>query len=531
MVTNAKKIFTGDDARVRLLDGIGKMAGAVKSTLGPMGRTVLIESDVHTRGLVVTKDGVTVAKSVVLSEPVEDLAVRIMREASERTAALAGDGTTTAIVLAEALVRSGMEMMGVGDNRVQILRDVVDMGRVVVEELRGMSRAVRVEDVEMLRHVATISANNDGRMGSLISDVFSAVGGDGIVTVERSQSGRTYTEVTHGFRVQRGYVSPLFINDQRRDECVYDDVMVLVSDAEIHNLLQIEQVLKPVIQENKRLLIIAPMAAGVVNTLALNVVKNGLRVVAIQPPSFGYRQQELMGDIAVALGAKYFSERTGDDLSLLTYADLGHAAKVIVGREQTVIVNSDIRTDAGLLGERVRQLRGAYEDAGRREDRDFISERIGALTGGVGVIFVGGTTDVEQKELYDRVDDAVCAVRAALEEGIIPGSGKPLYALSRMIGTQVHESRERSIAGLILASTLKVPMEQIMENAGVDVNSLLFDMDNPGEGMNLYTGEVGDLIGMGVIDPLKVTRSAVENAISVATTILSTDSVVTLERQ
>jgi chaperonin GroEL len=322
----------------------------------------------------------------------------------------------------------------------------------------------------------------------------------------------------------------LFINEHRRDECVYEDVMVLVSDSEIHNLLQIEQVLKPVIQEGKRLLIIAPCSPGVVNTLALNVVKNGLKLVAIQPPDFGYRQQELLGDIAVALGAKYFSERTGDDLSLMTYADLGHAAKVVVGREQTVIVNSDVRTDAGMLAERVAQLRGAYEDAKRKEDKDFLMVRLGALTGGVGVVYVGGATDVEQKEMYDRVDDAVCAVRAALDEGIIPGAGKPLYALSRKIGTYVRESKESALAGLILASTLSLPMVNILGNAGIDVSELLFDLDDPGVGMNLYTGEVGDLIGMGVIDPVKVTRCAVENAISVATTILSTNAVVTLHR-
>jgi chaperonin GroEL len=291
------------------------MAKAVKSTLGPQGGTTLIESSNHTRGITVTKDGVTVAKSINFEDRVMDLAVRIMREASERTASIAGDGTTTSIVLAEALCKIGNELSE-GLSVTEFLR----LLSLEADHIEGMldDKSIEVTD-ELLYHVAKISSNNDDEMGRVIGDVYKEVGKNGIVTVERSQTHKTYYEVTNGIKIDRGYSSPMFINDQRKDECVMEDVKVLICDGEIGNLLDIEGVLREVINRRDKLLIIAPCSVNVINTMAANVVKNGLRLCNVSPPSFGYRQHELMQDIALSVGATYFSEKTGDDLSLISY--------------------------------------------------------------------------------------------------------------------------------------------------------------------------------------------------------------------
>ncbi len=521
-----KDLYFGGVGREKLIKGVTKMARAVKSTLGPSGNTVLIESIHHTHGLTVTKDGVTVARSIELLDPVENLAVRMMKEASDRTATSAGDGTTTAIVLTEGLVLGGLERITPEVNRTEVLRSLVDQSEKVVERLKKRSKKLTNS---MMLDVATISANNDKEIGKIIGEVYKSVGKNGIVTVERSQNADTYSETTLGLKVDRGYTSPLFINDQKKDECVFEDAMVLVADMEISNILQIENVLKPIIQEGKRLLIIAPCSVNVLNTLAANVMKGNLKVCVIAPPNFGYKQHELMQDIAVSVGATYFSEKTGDDFSLVGYNDLGRAKKVIVNADNTIIIKADGLGNEGIVDERVAQLRSAHEMAVKKADKDFILERIASLTGGIGVIYVGGNTDLEQKELYDRVDDAVCAVRSALEEGILPGAGKALaeesYKLEREEGNE-----SQNIALKILSTALEAPMIQILENAGICVSNVYNGHEAAGEGLNLKTGEKGDLIKMGVIDPLKVTRSALQNAVSVAVTILSTNAIVTMAR-
>jgi len=521
-----KDLFFGGVGREKLIKGVTKMARAVKSTLGPNGNTVLIESIQHTHGLTVTKDGVTVARSIELLDPVENLAVRMMKEAADRTATAAGDGTTTAIVLTEALVLGGLEYITEKDNRTEVLRSMVEMSNGVVENLKRRSKKL---SKSMLLDVATISSNNDKEIGKLISDVYKSVGKGGLITVERSQSADTYCETTMGVKFDRGYTSPLFINDQKKDECVFEDVMVLVADMEISNVLQIEGILKPIISEGKKLLIIAPCNVNVVNTFAANVMKGNLKICVVAPPNFGYKQHELMQDIAVSVGATYFSEKTGDDLSLINYSDLGHAKKIIVGADKTIIIKSDIRDNQEAIDERVAQLWGAHATAVRKSDKDFTLERIASLTGGIGVIHVGGNTDLEQKELYDRVDDAVCAVRSALEEGILPGAGKALAEESYNLLSE-EGNASRNIAVKILSTALEAPMIQILENAGLCVGNIYNGREQPGEGYNLKTGVKGDLIEMGVIDPLKVTRSALQNAISVAVTILSTNAVVTMAR-
>jgi chaperonin GroEL len=383
----------------------------------------------------------------------------------------------------------------------------------------------------MLSDVATISSNNDREVGKIISDIYKEIGTSGIVTVEKSQTSDTYSETTKGLKLGRGYSSPLFINDFKRDECVFEDTMILVADVEITNVLQIENVLRPVIQENKKLLIIAPCSQNVINTLAANVKKSNLKICVIPPPSFGYRQHELMQDIALTVGATYFSEKTGDDLSIINFVDLGHAAKVIVGNDSTIIVKSDQRWDQARVDERVQQLWDAHAMATKKGDKDFLLERIASLTGGIGVIYVGGNTDLEQKELYDRVDDAVCAVRSALEEGIVPGGGKALFEIDVFGLVESDNSNlEMSIAKQIMQSAVVKPLIQILENAGLYLNDIYKGDEPVGYGYNLKTKEKGDMIDMGVIDPAKVTRSALQNAVSTAVTILSTNAIVTMAR-
>lgn len=523
-----KDLFFGEEGRSKLIDGITKMASAVKSTLGPGGNTVLIESPNVTHSITVTKDGVTVAKAIDLFDPVENLAVRMMKEAAERTATNAGDGTTTAIVLTEAIVKEAIAKMdGEQVNRTELLRQIGQVSDYVVTKLKGKTKKVTNS---MLIDVATISANNDKEIGRIISEVYKDVGRTGIVTVEKSQSYETYAETTKGLKFDRGYLSNMFINDQKKDECVFEDVMVLVADIEIANILQIENILKPIITENKKLLIVSPCSVNVVNTLAANVVKGNVKICAVAPPSFGYKQHELMQDIAVSVGATYFSEKTGDDLSLINYSDLGHAAKVIVSSDKTIILKSNARANAEAIDERVKQLWSAHAMAKRKADKDFILERIASLTGGIGVIYVGGNTDLEQKELYDRVDDAVCAVRSALEEGILPGAGKALFETNLVEFLGDNPSKEREMAVSIMRKALGSPLRQILENVGLNADTVYAMISADGYGYNVKTGEYGDLVKMGVVDPLKVTRSALQNAVSVATTILSTNAIVTMAR-
>lgn len=525
-----KDLHFDQPGRKKLISGISKMASAVKSTLGPGGNTVVIESPHHTHGITVTKDGVTVAKAIDLIDPVENLAVKMMREAADRTATSAGDGTTSSIVLTEALVKAGDKLIGPEHNRTEVLRGMVEITEKVVEKLRESSQKV---SPSMLSDIATISANNDPLVGGIIAGVYEKIGENGIVTVERSQTSETYSETTKGLKVNRGFLSPLFVNNQRKDECILEDVMILVADMEIGNILQLEMVLKPIISEGKKLLIISPCSINVVNTLAANVMKGNLKVCAIAPPGFGYKQHELMHDIAISVGANYFSEKTGDDMSHINYGDLGHAAKVIVSNDSTVIIKSDVRSKQDKIDERVKQLWEAHKEATKKADKDFLLERIASLTGGIGVIHVGGNTDLEQKELYDRVDDAVCAVRSALEEGILPGAGKALYDIDvNNIGIKWKRENDKNkmVAAMIMQEALTAPLKQILTNVGLDAEDVYTVTTPKGHGYNLKSGEMGDLIEMGVIDPLKVTRSALENAVSVAVTILSTNAIVTMAR-
>jgi len=531
---NPKDLSFGNKGRNKLISGITQIANAVKSTLGPRGNTVLIESAYVTGGLTVTKDGVTVAKAVDLVDPVENLAVRMMKQAADNTASSAGDGTTTAIVLTEALVKQGDLLMDDTTNRAEVLKEVVSETEVVIEKLRKASKKITNK---RLLDVAVISANNDKVIGKVIADTYKDVGKNGIVTVEKSESSKTYSESTNGVKIERGWTSPLFINNQKKDECVLDNVKILVSDAEISNVLAIENILKPIINEQKKLLIIAPMSTNVVNTLAANVVKNGLQICVIGPPSFGYKQHELMQDIAVSVGAKYFSEKTGDDLSLISFDDLGHADKCIVGKESSILIKSN--NDGVDVSERVKQLWDAHEIATNKSDKEFILSRIASLSGGIGVIYVGGQTDIEQKELFDRVDDAVCAVRSAMLEGILPGGGVALYDIVEKwkkinskedVMAVTNVSKSKKIADAILYNSLYSPLTQILENAGTTITEHYQANKADGVGYDVKNEYYGEMIDMGIIDPMKVTKNALQNAVSVAVTILSTNAIITMAR-
>ncbi len=527
---NPKKLHFDQEGRDKLATGIKKIAQAVKSTLGPLGNTVLLESPEHTHGLTVTKDGVTVAKAITLMDSVENLAVRMVREAASRTAANAGDGTTTAIVIAERLVLDGMDKIFDQDNKTEILRFLNLSSDKVLDNLKNKSKPV---NKKKLLDVATISANNDEKVGKIIADTYNMVGKNGIVTVEKSQGSETTMETTHGIKIDRGYSSPLFINNHKKDECILDDVHILVSDSEIGNILDIEKVLKPIINDRKKLLIVAPCSQNVINTLAANVMKNSLKLCAINPPSFGYKQHELMQDIALSVGATYFSEKTGDDLSLITYEDLGKAEKIIIGKDSSIILRDDSLVNEKEIKEREKQLWESHHIAKTKVDKDFILSRIASLTGGIGVIYVGGNTDLEQKELYDRVDDAVCAVRSALEEGILPGGGLALFEEGKKLAEYQTDNNSKKIANAILSSALKEPLKQIYRNAGyayIDDEGYADQNIHATIGLNMKTGETGDMLKMGVIDPVKVTRQALKNAISVAITILSTNAIVTMAR-
>ena len=529
-----KDLQFDDEGRLRLIEGVTKMSKAVKSTLGPSGQTVLIESPNHTHGITVTKDGVTVAKAVDLIDPVENLAVRMMKEASDRTASEAGDGTTTAIVLTEALVCSfydNIDRHG-STNTTEALRHLGKYTQDIIKHLEGISEPLT--DKRLL-DVATISSNNDTAVGEIIAKVYKAVGKDGIVTVENSQSSETTFETTHGIKIDKGYTAPLFINDHSRDECILDDCNIMVSDAEVSSVLQIEKILNHIIPTGKKLLIIAPVSQQVTNTLAANVMKNGLKVCIISPPNFGYKQHELMQDIAAAVGATYFSEKTGDDLSLMEPTDLGIVSKAVIGRESTILLQSSDNASEE-LSKRISQLRVAVKKEKKKVEKEFIRSRIATLTGGIGVIHVGGQTDLEQKELFDRVDDAVCAVRSALEEGILPGAGMALYNSIQACLSEDSYIEPKEMARQVLSQSLVAPIEQILINAGRCFDDVYYrdwhagDKAHPKEGYDVKNSKYGNLIDMGVIDPLKVTKVALQNAVSVATTILSTNAIITMAR-
>ena len=507
-----KQVYFGDEGQKKLKNGIKIIAGAVKSTLGARGRTVLIESENHVGGITVTKDGVTVAKSINLYDPTENLAVMMMRQAADKTSTVAGDGTTTSIVLAEAIINAADEHVESNTNVIEVIREINDITASVVARLGKMSKKVTGKK---LYDVASISANNDKQIGKMISDAFNEVD---MVTVENSMNSETHVEIISGMKIDRGYTSKYFINDHKKQECVLDNPYVLITDHEINNLSNLESILAPIVSQGRSLLIIGTLGQNAVNTLNVNVAQGKIKACNIIPPSFGYRKKDLLEDLAVALGGTYLSEDTGDDLTLISMSDLGRASKVVVKKNMTVFMNTSEMKDA--IDMRVADLKHQVLETTDANDREFLKERIANISGGVGVIYVGALSDIEQKEKRDRIDDAVCAVMAAMEDGILPGGGVALLnCLDLVMGD--------SIAQNIMFDTLSSPFDQILINAGKDPHAIKLELAGMGEGYDVKNEVYGNMMKMGIIDPTKVTKNALLNAVSVATTIMSTNAIIT----
>ena len=530
-----KDFHFDQEGREKLLKGIETISKSVKSTLGPRGRTVIIESPNHTNGITVTKDGVTVAKSVTVEDPVESLAVQIIRAASENTASSAGDGTTTAIVIAEAMVSEALKNQKIQEmNTWSVVEHINKYAADIETYLQSISKPI--DDYESIKQVATISANNDPEIGEIIASAYEKVGKNGLVTVQNSLDENTTVESTAGIRIDRGYYSEHFSNNQKRDECILEDAYVLMTDIEISTVTQIELLLKQIVSKRDKLLIIAPCSAQFVSTMAMNVVKNKLGFCLIEPPQFGYKSQEMMSDIAVATGGKFFSQSTGDDLSLISIEDLGFVKKVVSSREKTTIVPDQDNTDE-TIDYRVLELKVQASEARDKKSKDFLNERIAILKGGISTVFVGGSSDVDQKERYDRVDDAVCAVRSAIEEGVVIGGGQALLRAVGQYRGYTSISPEDDAAMSIVIAGCVYPFFQIMKNAGTVESSIeeyceryVLNKDS-NIGMNVKTMEEVDMFEAGIIDPLKVTRNAFKNAVSVVTTIINTNAIITLRRE
>jgi len=503
-------------ARNKLIKGIETISKAVGSTLGARGKTVLIESGADVPGITVTKDGVTVCNNILLEDATENLAVLMMREGANRTAKLVGDATTTTIVLSQAIVNEAMNKMDGSMNSTEVYRGIKSCSEYIIGLLNKKSKAV---NGKMLRYVSTVSCNGDAILGKMISDVYKSVGKLGTVIIEDSLNDETYSEVTNGMRIERGWASKYFINDIGRQECILENPYILVTDKEIDSIMNIEHILRPIIEQKRSLLIIGELGERAMAGLNANVAV--MKVCQIIPPDFGYKRGELLQDIASATGAKYFSSGTGDNFELLTIADLGEAEKVIVGIDNTVLITKkgiDISDRIAMLKQHIVESRSAKETA-------FLKQRVSNLNGSIGVIYVGGNSELEQKEKKDRIDDSVCATSCALEEGILAGGGIALLDISRTLGWGKTENER--IACHILKDAIQYPFKQILTNGGVNPTDVIPKLTEVDMGYDISNMVVGNMFDMGIIDPAKVTTKALENAVSVAINILSTNCIIT----
>ncbi len=522
-----KKVFLGSTGKNKFKQGVKKLAGAVKSTLGPYGRPVIMESEQHIGQKVITKDGVSVAKAIQLYDPVENLAVNIVKEASMQTAKHAGDGTTTACVLVDALIDAADEHMDEKHNPTLVARYINEYTEKVVDFLTKNSKAVTKR---RLTDVATISSNNDPKLGKMIADLFKKVR---VVTVENSKTEHTYTEVIDGVKLDRGYSSEYFITNEEREVAELDKPYVLLTDMTIQKLTNgvLENILEPIIKNDASLLIIGNMSDQAKATLAANVIKKNIKACHIIPPSNGYRQREQMRDLAAVLGATFYTEESGHGSHNFTVDGLGQARKVIVSSDRTIIYrDEDVSEELAVrIGELQARLKSPDIQPNERKDLEV---RIANLTSGIGIVHVGAASEIEQKELYDRVDDAVRAVGAALQDGILPGGGVALtYAIRKVKDDTVDENKQ--CAYKIMFDALHAPMIQIWENAGIETEYTSIVTEHPvfGFGLNLKSMAYGNMLEMGVIDPALVTKSALKNAVSVATTIMVSECIVTNMRE
>lgn len=519
----AKQIAYGIDARGRILDGVTLLSKAVKATLGPAGRNVVLAKSWGSP--TVTKDGVSVAKEIELEDAYENMGVQMVKEVASKTSDVAGDGTTTATVLAEAIFREGLRNVTAGANPMDLKRGIDVAVESVVGALESQSQPVK--DRTSIAQVGTISANSDSDIGEIIADAMDRVGKDGTITVEEAKSIETTLDVVEGMQFDRGYLSPYFVTDQENMEAVLEEVLILIHEAKLSNMKDLLPLLEKVAGAGRPLLVIAEDVEGeALATFVVNKVRGTLAACAVKAPGYGDRRKEMLGDIAVLTGGRVITEDLGIKLENVQITDLGQAKRVVIDKDNTTIVEG-AGTVADIQG-RTSQIRRQIEDTTSDYDREKLEERLAKLAGGVAVINVGAATETEMKEKKARVEDALHSVRAAVEEGIVPGGG---VALIRSIGaldeTSVQGDRQTGVD--IVRRALQSPMRQIADNAGLE-GSLVVQKVSEGEGafgFNARTEQYEDLVDAGVIDPTKVVRTAMENAASIAGLLLTTEALVT----
>ncbi len=525
----AKEISFNSDARASLKKGIDALANAVKVTLGPKGRNVVIQKSFGAP--TITKDGVTVAKEIELENAIENMGAQMVKEVASKTADAAGDGTTTATVLAQAMVTSGMKYVAAGANPMDLKRGIDKAVEAVIADLKKQSEVIG-NDFKKIQQVAAISANNDEEIGTLIADAMKRVTKDGVITVEEAKGTDTYVDEVVGMQFDRGYLSPYFITNTENMTTEYDNPLILIHDKKISNVQEIVPVLEKSAQSGRPLLIIAEdVDSQALGVLVVNRLRAGLKVVAVKAPGFGDRRKAMLEDIAILTGGTVISDEKGYKLENVQLSDLGQAEKITVDKDNTTVVNGKGKKKD--IEARINQIKAQIETTTSDYDKEKLQERLAKLAGGVAVLYVGAATEVEMKEKKDRVDDALHATRAAVEEGIVSGGGvalvKAMYAVDKVKG--INEDEDMGIQ--IVKKALEFPLRTIAENAGVD-GSVVFQevyKSKGAKGYNARTAVYEDLKKAGVIDPTKVTRVAVSNAGSIASMVLTTECVISEKKE
>ncbi|MFY8188080.1 MAG: chaperonin GroEL [Flavobacterium sp.] len=517
----AKDIKFDIEARDGLKRGVDALANAVKVTLGPKGRNVIISKSFG--GPTVTKDGVSVAKEVELKDPLENMGAQMVKEVASKTNDLAGDGTTTATVLAQAIVKEGLKNVAAGANPMDLKRGVDKAVEAIVIELGKQAKEVGSSS-EKIKQVASISANNDEVIGDLIARAFEKVGKEGVITVEEAKGTDTYVDVVEGMQFDRGYLSPYFVTNPEKMNVELDHPYILLYDKKVSSLKELLPILEPVAQSGKPLLIIAEDVDGeALSTLVVNKLRGALKIAAVKAPGFGDRRKAMLEDIAILTGGTVIAEESGYTLENTTLAMLGTAEKVTIDKDNTTVVNG--AGDADLIKNRVNQIKAQMETTTSDYDREKLQERLAKLAGGVAVLYVGAASEVEMKEKKDRVDDALHATRAAVEEGIVAGGGVALLRAKSVLSSIKAENADEATGIQIVARAIEAPLRTIVENAGLEGSVIVAKVsEGTGDfGYNAKTDEYVDMLAAGIIDPKKVTRVALENAASVAGMILTTE--------
>jgi chaperonin GroEL len=520
----AKLVKFNTDARNRMLKGVDILADAVKVTLGPKGRNVVIDKSFGAPRI--TKDGVTVAKEIELEDKFENMGAQMVREVASRTNDEAGDGTTTATVLAQAIVREGMKSVAAGMNPMDLKRGIDQAVAAVVEEIKAQARTVKGS--EEVAQVGTISANGETEIGRQIADAMQKVGNEGVITVEENKGFETETEVVEGMQFDRGYLSPYFITNADKMIAELEDAVILLHEKKLSSLQPMVPLLEAVIQSQKPLLIIAEDVDGeALATLVVNKLRGGLKVAAVKAPGFGDRRKAMLQDIAILTGGQVISEDLGMKLENVGLDMLGRARKVSITKDETTIV--DGHGEKAEIEARVAQIRAQIEETTSDYDKEKLQERLAKLAGGVAVIRVGGASEVEVKERKDRVDDALNATRAAVQEGVVVGGGVALVRASKKLDGMTGANSDQTAGIAIVRKALQAPLRQIAENAGVDgsvVAGKIIESSDPSFGFNAQTEEYGDMFKFGVIDPAKVVRTALQDAASVAGLLITTEAMI-----